>query len=116
MRLALLTAALWAAFFFAAPAVACEGPELVLSRLQADYPETRVVQRVTGAEARDFVEGFNAVPPVSGYRADEVLVLAEPDHARYRLVQFFRSGCLVGGGLLATPIVERLIGEPDRPA
>ena len=114
MRL-LIAAALVAAFFVAGPtwsgARACATPEDVTARLVARYPETGLRARLAGEAARRFVARYNAVPPTTDARADEVLVFQDRNFPRARLVQLFRGGCLTGGGVLAAALVDWLLSR-----
>ena len=115
--LTIIGCALPVAFATAVPAAAeaaCTSPAEVRSRMLDDRPAAWIERRLTGDEALTFTDGFNAVPPVSGYRADEVLIFATLEAPHWRLVRFFRDGCLAGGGLLAAPLVDRILARLER--
>ena len=111
MRLLLVAAAFVAAVFVSAPVSACNSPQRVIEALVARFPSTRLRVHLTGADAADFVLRYNRVPPVTAHRADEVLVFEDPNFPRFNLIQLFVNGCLVGGGVLATPFVDSLLSS-----
>jgi hypothetical protein len=75
-----LTAA-FAAFFMFTPmkhAVAqdCVPPQLLAAQAIQSVPDARIRNILTGAEAQAIIAAYNAVPPVSHFTAETVLVLS----------------------------------------
>ena len=75
MRLAFVVAVL----FFAAmkSAVAqCTPPQLLAAQAIQSVPDARIRNILTGDEAQAIIAAYNAVPPVSHFTAETVLVLS----------------------------------------
>lgn len=118
-NLTTLGCALSVAFATAGPAAAeaaCTSPAEVRTNIKRQHPAAWIERRLTGEQARAFTDGFNAVPPPSHYRADEVLIFNVPAKPSHRLVQFFLDGCLAGNGLLFAPLIYRLLAAGERGA
>lgn len=62
----------------AAPSDTCEDPRRLVAMAIQSVPGARIVEILQGEKAKDFVAGYNMVPPESDFDADYVLVIAAP--------------------------------------
>ena len=94
------------------PALACESPEAVKAQALERYPDIRIHRHLKDDAADRFITGFNAIPPVTFYVGDEVLILRDPSYPHYRGIHFFEGGCHVGGGALSALATDSLL-DPE---
>jgi hypothetical protein len=72
----------------------CIGPDRLVAQLQKSYPQMGLAL-LSGDDASQFMALYNAQPPATNWRVDEVLITRSPESPELAQLGFFRDGCLV---------------------
>ena len=114
-RCSAFAAATLAALIMSAPAgadgPACRSVDFILERAQTQSTDLRVLRRLQGRDAIDFVATYNALPPVSQVGADEVVIVSAARQPRARYLLFALSACVVAYGRVPATVLDHLL-EP----
>lgn len=91
------------------PAVAeCANPvSVAIAMLQSRVPNLQI-RNITGDDARRFVATFNAIEPVSDYKADRVIVFSLPGNPTAR-ADLVLGGCIVHSEMLPAGAIDAIL-------
>jgi hypothetical protein len=81
--------------------------------LARNAPQAKV-SVLAGEEARLFLAALNARPPQTAYRADEIVVVDDPEDRNAARVGLFRDGCLVQAGRMPRAMLRSLFQDIER--
>lgn len=88
----------------------CLTPDEATTIMLTRHPYLRAINLV-GAEAQSFLTGYNAQPPATNWRADQVLIF-DARGLRNVEVVLFTQGCMSAHGVLPATTVEPLLSSP----
>lgn len=71
------------------------------------------IRLLSGGDAQQFVESFNAVPPQSNIAAEEILLVSKPQMPAAILI-FFNDGCASGRAILPKQLLQSLLLQIER--
>lgn len=103
---ALLAGGAWAGSW---PGI-CVDLDAIIEGVLRAVPGSSVELRLSGEDAVRFMVGFNALPPPSGYSADEVVVFVRAD-APWRYVIVLDGGCVEAIAELSPAAVRMIAGN-----
>ena len=92
----------------------CFDRTIVINRVMTASPGSKVRYDLVDHEVEAFLTGFNAVPPGSSYKADEVLIFTTPQLPDAYWMILLQNGCATYRGKIAVEKAERLIALVQR--
>src|SRR3990167_2551072 len=104
-----------AAFLAAAPAQAkeCQSPANVVAIVRSVHPDAEQIAHFMGVQVIPFVAYYNAMPPVTTYEADEVMLFVKPD-ITIALLVLLENGCSVASEEMPLYLAFQMIAEARR--
>lgn len=76
-----------------APAVECKTGAEVIADIVNALPEAKVAAQWHGRQARNLIAGYNAIPPVTTFEVDRIVMIVHPLY-RTVIVMGFLDDCL----------------------
>ncbi len=94
---------------FAADNRTCYTPSFMAQLAAYKHPNDKILH-LTDALAAGFMKQYNALPPVSDYKATEAMFVF---HANSRVgrIAFFEDGCVVAGDMLPISLIRKMLDE-----
>lgn len=88
----------------------CETPSDLLTRLSSNGRDVSVYRDMSDDDAHAFMDAINALPPVTDFTAERVIIYNSPAvQTSYYIASFDAQGCRNHSGAMPAGIVERLI-------
>lgn len=108
MIAALIAIFAWLVWSIPAQSMECVSSEQVRTQAKSELPNVRV-SSVDQAMMKDVVTRWNAEPPQSDVKADEILIFQDESLPKAGMY-FFKDGCLNGYGAVSKAGLERILG------
>ena len=87
----------------------CVSPADQLAMVVKNVPDIQIYREYTGPAAYDFMVELNAVPPVTTFTAEAVIVYSADSIPAAYFVVTYEGGCRNHGGGMARSVVDKII-------
>ena len=102
-----------AAFLSTAQAQDCQSPVNVVEIVRSVHPDAEQIAHFMGVQVIPFVAYYNAMPPVTAYEADEVMLFVKPD-ITIALLVLLEDGCSVASGEMPLYLAFQMIAKAEK--
>ena len=110
-----LSVLILAVFLAAAPVQAqnCNSPADVVEIVRSVHPDAEQIAHFMGVQTIPFVAYYNAMPPVTTYKADEVMLFVKPD-ITIALLVLLNNGCSIASGEIPLYLAFQMITAAEK--
>jgi hypothetical protein len=102
-----------AAFLTSASAQECQSPANVVEIVRSVHPDAEQIAHFMGVQVIPFVAYYNAMPPMTTYEADEVMLFVKLD-ITIALLVLLENGCSIASGEMPLYLAFQMIAKAEK--